>query len=132
MHVIVHCKLLQIDYRQTKFFVCKLLDFCYNHRQMLAKTTAPQTNMTVDITHDFIWILNADKHLRFLQSKHLQCMNRKFKLALAHMLELVQQWHHSSSTDGICQIDTVILYKNEVLLLHKWLIIISYNIKSLF
>ena len=67
----------------------------------------------------------------FIQ-KHLQCMNRKFKLALAHMLELVQQWHHSSSTDGICQIDTVILYKNEVLLLHKWLIIISYNIKSLF
>ena len=88
--------------------------------------------MTVDITHDCIWILNADKHLRFLQSKHLQCMNRKFKLALAHMLELVQQWHHSSSTDGICQIDTVILYKNEVLLLHKWLIIISYNIKSIF
>ena len=30
--------------------------------------------MTVDITHDCIWILNADKHLRFLQSKHLQCI----------------------------------------------------------
>ena len=29
--------------------------------------------MTVDITHDCIWILNADKHLRFLQSKPLQC-----------------------------------------------------------
>ena len=29
--------------------------------------------MTVDVTHDCIWILNADKHLRFLQSKHLQC-----------------------------------------------------------
>ena len=40
----VHCKLLQIDYRQTKFFVCKLLDFCYNCRQILAKTTALQTN----------------------------------------------------------------------------------------
>ena len=24
----IHCKLLQIDYRQTKVFVCKLLDFC--------------------------------------------------------------------------------------------------------
>ena len=42
--VSVHCKLLQIDYRQTKVFVCKLLDFCYNYRQILAKTTAPQTN----------------------------------------------------------------------------------------
>ena len=40
----LHCKLLQIDYRQTKVFVCKLLDFCYNYRQILAKTTAPQTN----------------------------------------------------------------------------------------
>ena len=40
----VHCKLLQIDYRQTKVFVCELLDFCYNYKQMLAKTTAPQTN----------------------------------------------------------------------------------------
>ena len=39
-----HCKLLQIDYRQTKVFVCELLDFCYNHRQMLTKTTAPPTN----------------------------------------------------------------------------------------
>ena len=29
--------------------------------------------MTVDITHDCIWILNADKHMHFLQSKHLQC-----------------------------------------------------------
>ena len=29
--------------------------------------------MTVDITHDCIWILNADKHLCILQSKHLQC-----------------------------------------------------------
>ena len=40
----VHCKLLQIDYRQTEDFACKLLDFCYNYRQILAKTTAPQTN----------------------------------------------------------------------------------------
>ena len=39
-----HCKILMIDYRQTKVFVCELLDFCYNYRQMLAKTTAPQTN----------------------------------------------------------------------------------------
>ena len=30
--------------------------------------------MTVDITHDCIWILNADKHLCILQSKHLQCI----------------------------------------------------------
>ena len=29
--------------------------------------------MTVDITHDCVWILNGDKHLRILQSKHLQC-----------------------------------------------------------
>ena len=63
----VHCKLWQINCRQTKVFVCKLLDFCYNYRQLLHR------QMTVYITHDCIWILNADKHLRILQSKHLQC-----------------------------------------------------------
>ena len=30
-------------YWQTKVYVCNLLDFCSNHRQILAKTTAPQT-----------------------------------------------------------------------------------------
>ena len=35
--------------------------------------------MTVDITHDCIWILNADKHLCILQSKHLQCRWRLFR-----------------------------------------------------
>ena len=29
--------------------------------------------MTVDIPHDCIWTLNADKNQRFPQSKHLLC-----------------------------------------------------------
>ena len=38
--------------------------------------------MTVDITHDCIWILNADKHLRFLQSEHLQCRAKYQKMEM--------------------------------------------------
>ena len=31
-----------------------------------------------DLTQDCIWILNADKYLRFLESKHLQCTLQSF------------------------------------------------------
>ena len=50
--------------------------------------------MTVDITHDCIWILNADKHLRFLQSKHLQCGNSQLSFGTLSLNSFVDSQLH--------------------------------------
>ena len=44
---------------------------CYNQRHTQGIIRAPHTN-DLHKTHGCVWILNADKHLRILQSKHLQ------------------------------------------------------------
>ena len=68
----LHNKSLQTDYRKIKVFVCEQTE----NRLLKLQTNSSQNNlrqMTANITHDCIWILNVDKHMRILQSKHLQC-----------------------------------------------------------
>ena len=60
----------KLRFLSANFQISVIITDKYQPKQQLHR------QMTVDITHDCIWILNADKHLRFLQSKHLQCEKR--------------------------------------------------------
>ena len=52
------------------------LAFKNKMRQHINSYGQPQTNINAEITNDCFWIWFADKHMRFLQSKHLQCSNQ--------------------------------------------------------